>query len=305
MAILRSTVLYYPLFLLLLFITNSCGQSAEVQSNAAEINTSKRIISLNGSLTELLFSMNMGDQIVGVDITSTYPAKQLKEVPKLGHISQLNTEAILKLTPDLILIDAEQSEKPSIKKLAEAGIKIAPIQLEPTLDNGISAAKQLQAHLPITDAQIEPLRVAIQADMEQLDIKLARLSAHKPTNVLFIYARGTGRILVAGSETDAAKMISLCGGENAIEEFDNFEALTSEALIAASPEVILMFESGLKSLDGLAGLSQIPGINQTPAYKNNRVIAMDGHYLLGFGPRAAKAANELAQKLLDHKTETR
>ena len=64
-----------------------------------------------------------------------------------------------------------------------------------------------------------------------------------------------------------------------------------------------MFESGLKSLDGKAGLANVPGISQTPAFRNDRVVAMDGHYLLGFGPRAARAATELARVL--HSVQTK
>jgi iron complex transport system substrate-binding protein len=58
-----------------------------------------------------------------------------------------------------------------------------------------------------------------------------------------------------------------------------------------------MFTSGLASLDGKDGLANIPGISQTPAFQHDQIIAMDGHYLLGFGPRAAKAVGELAGKL--------
>lgn len=103
--------------------------------------------------------------------------------------------------------------------------------------------------------------------------------------------------MVGGTTTSANDMIEMVGGQNAITSFEDFAALTPEALLEAAPDVILMFESGLASLDGLEGLGQIPGMAEVPAYKNGRVITMDGHYLLGFGPRAAQAALELATQL--------
>ena len=103
--------------------------------------------------------------------------------------------------------------------------------------------------------------------------------------------------MVGGTQTSASAIIEKAGGVNAIQSFDNFQALTPEALLEAAPDVILMFTSGLASLDGKEGLKQIPGMSQTPAFQNDRIVAMDGHYLTAFGPRAGKAAIELAQKI--------
>lgn len=86
-------------------------------------------------------------------------------------------------------------------------------------------------------------------------------------------------------------------GVDTVNEFEDFQALSAEALVKAQLEVSLLFDSGLQSLEGTNGLLKIPGIDQTPAGKNKRVITMEGHYLLGFGPRATQAALELAGKI--------
>ena len=131
------------------------------------------------------------------------------------------------------------------------------------------------------------------ADSVQLSATLEGFT--ESPKVLFIYARGAGRLMVAGANTSAAAIIEKAGGQNAIRSFEGFKTMTPESLIEAVPDVILMFSSGLASLDGKEGLGQIPGISQTPAYKNNRIIAMDGHYLTAFGPRVGQAALELAR----------
>ena len=114
---------------------------------------------------------------------------------------------------------------------------------------------------------------------------------------MFIYARGSGTANVSGTKTPAAAMIELAGGENAISEYEGFKPLTSEGLINAAPDIILMPERGLQSIGGKGGLMKLAGIAETPAGKNGKIITMEDLMLLGFTPRVGKAVNELCQKL--------
>lgn len=289
--------------IILVCLFSSCNKSSEAADVSEDTTTTQRIISLNGSITECLYRVGLGDQLVGRDVTSTYPSEKVNELPSLGHISQLNTEAILNLEPDVILVDAAKADSDKLSPLKDAGIKIIPIELAATLDNGLNIAKQLAAEVSITEEQMVEMEEAVEEQKATLAETVAQFPADFAPAVLFIYARGTGRLMVAGAETEAASMIEMCGGKNAIKDFTNFQAMTPEALLAAAPDVILMFESGLASLDGKEGLSQIPGMKEVPAFVNDRIITMDGAYLLGFGPRAGEAANELASKLLEYSLE--
>ncbi|HYQ97584.1 MAG TPA: ABC transporter substrate-binding protein, partial [Candidatus Nitrosocosmicus sp.] len=114
---------------------------------------------------------------------------------------------------------------------------------------------------------------------------------------LFVYARGTGTMMVAGDGTPLTGMINLAGGQNATGGFAEYKPLTTEGVIAANPDVILMFDSGEASLSGEGGILSVPGVSATNAGKNKAVITMDGQYLSGFGPRVGKALVELNKKL--------
>ncbi|MFT4022834.1 MAG: ABC transporter substrate-binding protein, partial [Flavihumibacter sp.] len=114
--------------------------------------------------------------------------------------------------------------------------------------------------------------------------------------VLFVYARGAGSLQVAGKGTALTKMIELAGGTNAVD-FDNFKPLTSESLVAANPDVIVLFDSGLKSVGGPEGFLQVPGVSLTNAGKNKKIVSMDGAMLSGFGLRLPQAIAELNQKI--------
>lgn len=255
-----------------------------------------RIISLSGFLTETLFDLGYGENIVGLDVTSTYPSEKLADIPKLGHVSQLNLEAILGLNPSLVFIEkAQLGQAKNLSSLGSAGVKVVSIPTTTSLNNVLIAMAEIQKHLDIDEAVENRIAETIGKDSLALEALLTQ--AKEKPRVLFIYARGTGRLMVGGNNTPMAAMIEKAGGQNAIQSFDNYKALSPEALVEAAPDVILMFTSGLASLDGKDGLAQITGIPQTAAYQNDRIIAMDGHYLASFSSRAGKAAIELATQL--------
>lgn len=72
-----------------------------------------------------------------------------------------------------------------------------------------------------------------------------------------------------------------------------FEALSPETVIAAQPDILLVLEKGLESVGGEEGLLNIPGLAETPAGRNRRIVAMDDLYLLGLGPRTGQALADL------------
>lgn len=273
-----------------------CQQGAPISSENTDSKPSTRIISLSGFLTEVLHELGHAEHLVGRDVTSTYPKALVDKLPNLGHVTQLNTEAILELKPSHIFVEEKQTKQSEVfDQLKNAGIKLVVVPTSTYFSNSIKATNLIKEHLSTDPKRIESLTTKIDADSLQLTSVFSKYN--ESPSVLFIYARGAGRLMVGGKNTSAAAIIEKAGGRNAIQSFDDFKALTPEALVEAAPDVILMFESGLASLDGKKGLEQITGIPQTPAYKNDRIISMDGHYLTSFGTRSGQAALELAQKI--------
>jgi len=287
-------------FLLSFLIFTACGDKAISQKEPQLDHEEMRIVSLSGFLTETLIDLGLGDQIVGRDVTSTFPPEKVNEIPNLGHISQLNMEAVLALKPKkVILEEAQTKQAKELEKLSAAGIEVITVPTSRTFDNAYRASTYLGEKIEINTEALGKLAKGIEADSLALVEVLAGANPDVKPRVLFIYARGAGRLMVGGTNTSASAIIEKAGGINAIESFENFQALTPEYLVEASPDVILMFTSGIASLDGKEGLGQIPGVAQTAAYKNDRIIAMDGHYLTAFGSRAAQAARELALGIHD------
>ena len=110
---------------------------------------------------------------------------------------------------------------------------------------------------------------------------------------MFILSMQGGRLLVGGQGTSAEAMILLAGGTNAVTALDGYKPLTDEAAIAADPDLILMMDRGGDHAVVLADIIAHPALRLTRAAIDQRVVSMDGLYLLGFGPRTGDAALEL------------
>lgn len=245
-----------------------------------------RIVSLNGTLSEIVCDLGHQADLVGVDVTSTYPAA-LTRLPKVGHNRNISAEGVLSLRPTLV-IGTTESLKPEVaEQLKSAGIKVQLFRQ----DYSVAGTKKL-----IQDVAASFGAAArVPALLQKLDADLARVSKPvKAPKVLFVYARGTGTMMVAGQGTAVEKVIQLAGGTNAATGFTDFKPLTAEALVAANPDYLLLFDSGLQSLGGKDCLLKIPGVAQTNAGRAGHVIEMDGQLLSGFGPRLGQAAAELA-----------
>ncbi len=257
----------------------------------------RRIVSLSGAITETLFLLEQQHRIVGIDVTSTFPGPAVDQIAQLGHVRRLNVEALLSLRPDLVILEKKDENIPEIQKLAGAGLELLIVETSFSLDSPLHLAEVLTDKLALDDPRsLADLRARHEKNLAALRQVVGDAKAPRP-KVLFIYARGKGSLMVAGRETPAAAMIELAGGTNAVGSFEGFKALSPEGLIQAQPDVFLLFESGLRSLGGAEGLLDIPGAAQTPAGRNQHIIAMDGLYLLGFTPRAGAAALDLARRL--------
>lgn len=250
-----------------------------------------RIVSTNGTLSEIIVGLGLEKQLVGVDVTSTYPAS-LSSVPKIGHNRTMSAEGIIALNPDVIIY-TDQSMMPAtlLKQLKATGKKVILFKHELTKEGAIQLIKEVGQYFN-AEAQAERMTQKLQADLAKVNKSTAA-----PKKILFIYARGTGTLMVSGTGTSMDKMIALSGNKNAIQDFKDFKPLTSESLLAANPDVYVLFSSGLESLDGVNGLLKVPGVANTTAGRNKKVITMDGQFLTGFGPRLGLAVQELSQKI--------
>lgn len=275
------------LFLVALVSTFLISCKGENKQTTPEI-INHRIISLNGAITEILAELGQEDKIVGVDVTSTYPEGIKEKAKDLGHIGKgVSLESIISLQPTVVFISSKDSNPDLVAKIQNAKIEVKIIEQEQSIEGTKKFIKDVAE--TIGDTNYTSL-------IEKIDSDFAGLTKFETApKVLFIYARGAGTLHVAGKETPMQKIIELAGGENAVNDFENYKPLTPEALIQSNPDYLLFFTTGLESLGGIDGVLKLQGIEQTNAGKNKKIIAMDGALLSGFGPRVGQGAKELNQ----------
>lgn len=265
------------------------GNATEVSSEVPK--SSQKIVTLNGGITEIVAALGHEKEIVGTDVTSTYPESLKATAKDLGHVRSMTIEPIMAVSPTLILASDKDINPELMGKIKASGIKTEVFKQEFTVEGTKKLIADVAKAIGNTDYQ--KLNDKIDADLKQV-----QPIAKKP-KVLFIYARGN-MLMVSGKNTPMAALIGLAGGENAVNDFEDFKPLTPEAVVKANADVLFFFTSGLQGAGGNEGALKMPGVSQTNAGKNKRIIAMDGGLVSGFGPRLGEAAVGLNKLLIEN-----
>ncbi|MFC9789250.1 hemin ABC transporter substrate-binding protein [Rhodococcus sp. NPDC127528] len=249
-----------------------------------------------GTLTETVYALGLGDRLVGRDTAAKFPAvESIPNVTPSG--SSLSAEAILDLHPTVVLTDTSIGPRTVQDQLRAAGIPV--VYFDPTRTLA-GVPGQIQA---VADTLGVPDQGRALSDRTAAQIAAARAMAPTgatPPKIAFLYMRGPAITMLAGPGSGADSLIEALGGVDAGTASgltQQFTPITSEALIAAAPDVFLMMTNGLDSIGGLDGLAKIPGVAQTPAGKNQRVVDMQDGVLLSFGPRCGDVLSALSTAL--------
>lgn len=279
----------------LLLVGFSCKKEDSKVAKSEETKTeapvsNQRIVSISGGVTEIVAALGHEKEIVGIDVTSTYPESLKTTVEELGHVRSMTIEPIMKLNPTLIVASDKDINPDLLEKIKASKIKTELFNQEFSIDGTKKLIDQVAKALGNKNQQA--LLDKIDADVKQI-----QPIAKKP-KVLFIYARGN-MMMVGGKNTPMASIIEIAGGQNAANDFEDFKPLTPEAVVQSNPDVLLFFSSGLQSSGGIEAALKMPGVPQTNAGKNKNVIAMDGGLLSSFGPRVGEAALGLNKLLLE------
>jgi iron complex transport system substrate-binding protein len=294
----RAAWLCGVLLLALLLLLASCGASnTEEGHDQVHTDHNERIVSLNGDITEIIFALDMGDHLVGVDSSATYPPDRVRNIANIGYQRRLNAEGILALDPTLVIGTDHAGPPDALDQVRSAGVAVVIVANPPTLDSATHKITRVAQELGVAERGAA-LVARLEADLAA--VLAARAHAPSPPpRVLFLYLRGSEVQMVAGSATAADAMITAAGGINVGAELGltDLQLLNPETLVAARPDVLLVPEHGLESVGGLDGLLAMQGIAATPAAQQHRVIAMDDLYLLGMGPRTGHALHDLVMAL--------
>jgi iron complex transport system substrate-binding protein len=257
------------------------------------ISDPSRIVAIGGAITEILYALGQENRIVAVDTTSVYPERALKEKPNVGYMRQLSPEGVLGLGPTLVLASESSGPKNAMAVLDQAAVPLVRVPEHFTGD-GIVERIRMVAQAVGAKARGECLAANVSADLAALTA--LRTQVEKPARILFVLSFMNDRPMVAGTGTAADGVIKLAGAVNATGEFNGYKIVSDEAIIAAKPDAVLVMRRPDLNLTAADVFSR-PAFSLTPAAATKSLVSMEGLYLLGFGPRTARAARDLAQSL--------
>ena len=253
---------------------------------------SSRLTVAGGSLTEIVYLLGQEKKLTAVDITSNYP-DEAKELPSIGYVRALSAEGVLSLSPTLILGENDMGPPAVIEQLDRVGIQIEIIPEENTARGIINKVECVANILNVkNEIKSEVIRdlVSIKQDLDKLK------NIENPKRVMFILGMESGSPTVGGIGTSADGLIKMIGAINVMDSFEGWKPVSTEAIIEAKPDFILISNRGLSSYKTVENLAKQPSLMFTPAAKNNNIIAMDGMAMLGFGPRTLQVAKDISSK---------
>ncbi len=290
-----------PATLFLLFFSICCRQPAPVERPAGlqvfadglgrkvAIKTNpQRIISLAPSVTEILFSLGLGDRVIGVTSYCDYP-EIAKTKEKIGDTLNPNIERIIALKPDLIMITTASQLETLVRKLDELSIPVYVTNPRTVREVAASIREIGQA----TGATAQAADVVNEIESRISAVKKRVDSLPKPR---VFYVLQTGPLITAGRNTFINDLIVLAGGSSISgEETADYPQFSRETVIARAPEIIIAPAIHGSELVREADLRRDFAI--TPAVRFNRIVRVNPDWVDRPGPRIADGLEQLARGL--------
>lgn len=245
----------------------------------------QRLVSAGGALSEWVVLLGGEGKLVGVDSTSQHPSS-LKALPAIGYQRQLAAEGILTLAPQVLLGTEEMGPPATLQQLKAAGVRVEVFSALPNVP-------ALQVNLLRLGRLLGTEQLAAQqlADYRQRLLRQdAWISAAQRTSkapsVLFLLGHAGSELLVAGQATTGNWLIERAGGRNLVDH-RGYKTLSSEALLALDPEVLIIADRSLSGAAASAALlAHNPALAASRAVRQQRIFLLDPSLLVGgLGPR--------------------
>lgn len=272
------------MMLILMFFLESMVWAQQVKQEH-----NHRLVTLGGSVTEIVYALGAGDLIVATDQSSLYP-KRAQKLPSVGYYRSVPAEGVAAMRPSLVLASDHAGPPLAIKQLKALGIQVESLSDEPTMASLQSRIRQIAQAL-----QQEQAGEDLIVEVNQRVAAALKLPVRSQSTILIVM-RG-GKLLGAGGDTAANVVIEQSGLQNVFIALKSYQPITPEAVSVAAPEVIIVTQSTVSALGGLEKVKAQPALMHTPAVKNNQVIVLDDLLAQGFGPRVGLAIQTIREAL--------
>jgi iron complex transport system substrate-binding protein len=262
-------------------VTDEAGRTINVPAKI------DRVVSLAPNLTEIIYAVGAGDQLVGNTTFCDYP-EAARAVPKVGDTLQPSIERLLSLKPQLVLVSTASQLEAFTHKLDEHGIVVYvtdPRDLEGVF-RSLENVGRLLNHQEQSQQVVNQLRERSTSITEMV-------KSTKP--VMVFYQLSAEPLYTAGRDSFVTDLIQRAGGISVTAEVpEAWPRFSQESAVASRPEAIVLPTGGSM---GSANSEIAAGLRNSPAILNGKVHRINGDFLSRPGPRAVDGLLELARAL--------
>jgi iron complex transport system substrate-binding protein len=262
---------------------------------AAADTVPRRIVSLIPATTEMIFAMGAGDRLVAVGSYDKYPPEATR-LPKVGALLDPDTERILAMRPDLVVLYGTQTELR--KSLDRASISYYSYEHR-AMPDIMMTVRAVGRRIGFT-AQAD----ALAANMERALAGVRKTVAGRGRpRTLLVFERDTAslqNVFASGGYGFLADLLDVAGGENVFGSVKKQAVQAStEMILASRPDVIIELRYGdnAKNIDPARDLRTWGALSSVPAVRNKQIHTLIGDQFVVPGPRIVDAAREFGRVL--------
>ena len=253
----------------------------------------QKIISLSPPVTEMLYAIGAGEQVIGRDTFSDYP-ENAKSLPDIGGgFGDYDLETIVSLAPDLVVAGSINTPE-LVQSLEDLGLKVYylanPIDLEGTF-SAIQTLATLSGHIPEAEELVKGLGKRVDAVKTAL-----KNNSTQPVVYYELDATDPAKPYTPGPNTFYTSMIETAGGANFGASLSGeWVQIGLEALLSKDPDLILLGDA----MWGVTpeSVAERPGWGALTAVKEGHVFPFDDNLIVRFGPRQVDGLEALAKIL--------
>ena len=287
--ILRKTKIKMKIhiFFLLTIIQASTALGSN-ENYCNEASDASKVVIAGGSITEIFYFLGEQERIIGIDVTSNYPA-ETKSLPSIGYVRGLSAEGVLSLNPTIIIGEDDMGPPAVIKQIRETEFDLRIIPETRTLGGIIQKIECIADILGVSNKsdliiskELEPKIKTIVQNRKQV-IK-------QGVKVMLVLNMRSSSIIVAGSNTSGDGFIDLIGGNNIFDTFDGWKPVNAESILELNPDFVIIPQRNIHKGTDVTTLADNELFKHTNAGKNNNFIFDDAMAITGFGPRTVNSA---------------
>ena len=271
------------LFLFIIFISVACSTKHETDESNNLIIHPDRIITLAPALTEIVYALGSGKQIIGNTKFCKYP-NESKNIKKIGGFLDMNIEMILKLKPDLIICYPEHRNNLKILNGKIELLEVKHINISDILGS-----------ISIIGKRINKI-IESESLIKNIKTKLHDKNKFKKKNVLLIADRDPHRLksmYIIGKKGFLNEILNLSGGKNAYQGNVPYPSISIESIVSMNPDIIIEFSFLIDELKKENILKEWNKYSMINAVKTKNIFFVKGDFWQKPGPRIINIAKEL------------